>query len=113
VDPAYAPNLTPFRDAEKSAVLREIRQCRQLLDTRFTSIGSGSTGSAGHALERAAASVSPDLVFRLFLETPRAVDAVVTEEQYARYANLCRHLGYHQDYILNYEPLLPERGDSN
>jgi len=114
VDPAYAPYPTTVRDDAKSAVLREIRQCRQLLDTRFTAMSSGSTASAGHALERAAASVSPDLVFRLFLETLRAVNAVVTHEQYARYADLCRHLGYHQDYILNYEHLLlPGRGDSN
>ncbi|MFI9752298.1 hypothetical protein [Streptomyces collinus] len=112
-DPAYAPYPTPFRDDEKSAVLREIRQCREVLDTLFPPVGPGGTGGAGHALERAAGSVSPDLVFRLLLETLKAADVVVTGEQYTRYADVLRRWGYPQDYILDHERLLAGRGDSN
>ncbi|MFF4584300.1 hypothetical protein [Streptomyces sp. NPDC001388] len=113
VDPAYAPSQTSLHGDVESAVLREIRECRPLLNTRFTPIPSGSAGGAGHALELAAASVRSDLVLRLLLETLRAVGAVVTEEQYARYTDLCERLGYHQNYIRNYERLLPGRGDWN
>ncbi|MFI9582801.1 hypothetical protein ACIHCQ_13355 [Streptomyces sp. NPDC052236] len=113
VDPAYSPHPAPVRGDAESAVLREIRECRVTLNNTFPPIASGTGEGAGHALERAAMSVSPDLAFRLFLQTLRAGDAVVTEDQYARYTNLCEHLGYHQDYILQFDHLLPERDNRN